>query len=115
MLRQGTVRLDQSGIVAANASGVGTLILGPVRPFRRWTFARTNLSVSGSSLVPSATIYRNTAIDPNRIDGTNNATNNVSTVGAVLVQGESLVVVFLNVTPGALCFVSISGDDDGWQ
>ena len=99
-----------SAVVAAN--GTARVQFSPAVYAAKWTL--TNITVrSTSALQPTVFIYQNSVSDSNLVNGTFSGIFDVdSDPKLTLAAADSLIVVWVNATPGANCVCAIQFDLD---
>jgi hypothetical protein len=105
-----TTPMHESGSGIVSAAGRASVTLQPLQAFERWHVTRMTVSTSGTTLVPTAKVYRNAEAPTNLIDGSHTGTLDHSDTNIVLQTGEALVCVFEGATPGARSTFTIEGE-----
>jgi hypothetical protein len=100
-----------SGSVTLDGSGDGTIRLPSVPVFQRWTIERVTFTITGgqNNLGGEGRIFKNDAIAPKFIDGTNTPWNDVYGGALELLPAELLLVVFSLCSAGEVGTASIQG------
>jgi hypothetical protein len=102
-------RLDESARVTLNASGAGTVTIGPRTPKQKWRVR--NLAVSGTgATTPEARVYFGPAAPGTFVAGTYSGNSDNVPADLVLWPGQVLTVAWTGGTAGATCTVSILGE-----
>lgn len=98
--------------VEIDAAGAGTIRFPQVPPFQSWAITRISVTMTGGVLNNTggeARIFRNQAIDPNFVDGTNTPWNDVYAAALELLPAELLIVVFSGCGVGEVGTVTVQG------
>lgn len=102
--------LSESVSGNADANGIVTVALGPLRSFETWQIRRITVSSASATLVPTAKIYRG-AVSPSRlIDGTFTGTlDSTETLDLDLTSGDRIVGQWTGCDVGASCTLTLEG------
>lgn len=98
--------LDVAASVTLNASGNGSVKLGPTSTRQTWHVLNAAVSVSSATLEPTATVYANTKAS--KLAGTNTGSND-STNLDVWVRNGFILCEWLGGDPGARATLFLSG------
>ncbi len=103
---------ETSQPVAASAAGRAVVQVQPLRAFEVWDIANVSIQ-STSTLIPTFKLYRSSESPSTFIAGTYTATFNSRSEPIRLENGERLLGVFENCTPGATCVMTVTGSKSG--
>ncbi|WP_433478153.1 hypothetical protein ACQPZP_14630 [Spirillospora sp. CA-142024] len=108
-----TRQLHDSARVTLNASGAGTVRLGPSRHGVRWIIRRITVQTSTATLVPLAKVYRGGVGDASFISGTFVGSFDADDgLDEQLENGEYLTVAWTGGDVGAIATATWSGDEE---
>lgn len=106
------MRSITSARVALNGSGDGSVTLGPVPAWERWTLARFVVATTGTGdEIPEAVVYQGTAEGGRILDSTytGNADTSDFSTPIDLPAGHFLTVVWSGGNPGATAVCELYG------
>ena len=108
-----TRQLHDSARVELDASGAGTVRLGPGRHGVRWTVRRITVQTSTATKVPEARVYRGGVGDASFITGTFVGSFDVDDgLNEQLEHGEYLTVAWTGGDAGAVATATWSGEEE---
>lgn len=101
--------LYETGSATADATGVATVRLQPLRAFETWHITRMMISSTSTTLVPTLKVYRGSINPSQLIDGTYTGTLNQSDTSVDVPNGEAIIAQWTGATPGSTCVFTIQG------
>lgn len=108
----GTRQLHDSAQVVLDASGAGSVRLGPGRHGVSWTIRRVSVQTSTATLVPVAKVYRGGIGDAGFISGTFvGSFDSDDGLSEELNNGEYLTVAWTGGDAGATATATWSGEE----
>lgn len=106
-----TFQLDDGVSVVLDASGNGSVQIGPTRAGQSWLVKVAALQVSTNVLEPTAKLYLGTASPPNFLGGSYTGSNDADTeLNLPLRRGQRLTCVWSGGDAGARATLSITGE-----
>lgn len=96
-----------------DATGKGTVKIGPKRPNVGWSVNNVQVGTTDSFPVPTASVYVGSVIPANRIAATFNGSNDTTDVSIQLYPGEFLTVVWETGQPKVTATVTVAGTTTG--
>lgn len=102
--------LDVSATVTLNASGAGTVRLGPRSLLQVWNVTNCAVKVSSNTLEPVATVYLGNAQPGNQLDATQSGSLDSTNLDVTLRSGNVITVAWTGGDAGAVATASLYGN-----
>lgn len=105
------LQLMKAGNTFLDASGNGTVTLGPGAAGERWVVKSVVVQTSTATLIPQAQIYNGPSSPSNIIATTYTGSNDTASGGDIaLGLGQFITVTWTDGDPGAVAYATVYGD-----